>query len=55
MFIGSVVSGRVVDMYRLTESLNDWRSIWLVPAFAAGFVLVLFALMFKPVQKTASP
>jgi nucleoside transporter len=48
MFIGSVVSGRVVDMYRLTESLNDWRSIWLVPAFAAGFVLVLFALMFKP-------
>jgi nucleoside transporter len=55
MFIGSVVSGRVVDMYRVTESLNDWRSIWLVPAFAAGFVLVLFALMFKPTGKTAAP
>jgi nucleoside transporter len=48
MFIGSVVSGRVVDMYRVTDTLNDWRSIWLVPALAAGFVLVLFALMFKP-------
>jgi nucleoside transporter len=55
MFIGSVVSGRVVDAYRVTESLNDWRSIWLVPAFAAGFVLVLFALMFKPTGKTAAP
>ena len=55
MFIGSVVSGRVVDMYRLTESLNDWRSIWLVPAFASGFVLVLFALMFKPTGKAAAP
>jgi len=55
MFIGSVVSGRVVDMYRVTESLNDWRSIWLVPAFAAGFVLVLFALMFKPTGKAAAP
>jgi nucleoside transporter len=55
MFIGSVVSGRVVDMYRLTDTLNDWRSIWLVPAFASGFVLVLFALMFKPTGKAAAP
>ena len=48
MFIGSVVSGRVVDMYRLTDTLNDWRAIWMVPAVAAGAVLVVFALMFKP-------
>jgi nucleoside transporter len=55
MFIGSVVSGRVVDAYRLTDTLNDWRAIWLVPAVAAGVVLVMFALMFKPTGKTAAP
>jgi nucleoside transporter len=55
MFIGSVVSGRVVDAYRLTDTLNDWRAIWLVPAVAAGVVLVLFALMFRPTATPASP
>jgi nucleoside transporter len=48
MFIGSVVSGRVVDAYRVSDSLNDWRAIWMVPAVAAGAVLVLFALLFRP-------
>jgi nucleoside transporter len=52
MFIGSVVSGRVVDMYRVSDTLNDWRAIWLVPALAAGFVLVLFAALFKPAPAT---
>jgi hypothetical protein len=55
MFIGSVVSGRVVDAYRLSDTLNDWRAIWLVPAVAAGVVLVMFALMFKPTGKAAAP
>lgn len=48
MFIGSLVSGRVVDMYRLSETVNDWQSIWMVPALAAGVVLVLFAVLFRP-------
>jgi MFS family permease len=52
MFIGSLVSGRIVDMYRLSETANDWQSIWMVPAVAAGVVLVLFAGLFRP---TAGP
>jgi nucleoside transporter len=48
MFIGSVVSGRVVDMYRISDTSNDWQAIWMVPALAAGAVLVVFALLFRP-------
>ncbi len=53
MFIGSVVSGRVVDMYRLSETVNDWQSIWMVPALAAGVVLVLFGVLFRPTGERA--
>jgi nucleoside transporter len=48
-FIGAFVSGRVVDVYRLANGAHDWQTIWLVPAAGAGVVLVLFALLFRPV------
>jgi nucleoside transporter len=51
-FIGAFVSGRVVDAYRLGDGRHDWPSIWMVPAVAAGAVLVLFALLFRPNTKT---
>jgi nucleoside transporter len=47
MFIGSWVSGRVVDAYRLVDGGHDWSRIWLVPAAGAAIVLVLFALFFR--------
>jgi len=48
MFIGSYLSGVVVDMYRVEGPIpHDWFTIWLWPAAGAGAVLVLFALLFQ--------
>jgi nucleoside transporter len=53
-FIGSWVSGRVVDAYRLGESAHDWRSIWMVPATGAAVVLVVFLILFRPASRQAA-
>ena len=46
-FIGSLVSGRVVEAYALDPG-HAWGSIWIVPAVMAAAVLVVFALLFRP-------
>jgi nucleoside transporter len=46
MFIGSLLSGYVVDLY-VVGDVHAWRQIWLVPALWAAAVLVLFALFFR--------
>jgi nucleoside transporter len=52
MFIGSWVSGYVVQMYSATAAdgavTHAWPSIWAVPAIGAFAVLVLFMVAFKP-------
>ena len=52
LFIGSWVSGRVVDAYATVGAngvaTHDWRSIWLVPAAGAAIILVVFAVLFRP-------
>jgi len=52
LFIGSWVSGKVVDAYATTDAsgavTHAWRSIWMVPAVGAAIILVVFALLFRP-------
>jgi hypothetical protein len=52
LFIGSWVSGKVVDAYAITGAngiaSHDWKSIWLVPAIGSAIILVVFALLFRP-------
>ena len=52
MFIGSLVSGRIVDAYA-TAGGHAWKQIWLVPAAGAAAVLLLFALFFRGETKPA--
>jgi nucleoside transporter len=48
MFIGSIISGKVKDLYTATDtSITNWTSVWLVPAGIATLVLLLFILFFK--------
>jgi nucleoside transporter len=46
MWIGNMVSGRVVDAYTV-EGVADWSSIWMVPAIGAAVCLGLFILLFR--------
>jgi nucleoside transporter len=55
MFIGSWLSGKVVDMYVVSGPVpHDWPKIWLVPALSAAAVLVLFALFFQDRSRQAN-
>ena len=57
MFIGSWLSGRVVDAFSLGvtggAAAHAWDRIWLVPAAGAAAVLVMFALFFRPADDSA--
>src|SRR5581483_9610444 len=56
MFIGSWLSGRVVDMYQVQGAVpHDWPKIWLVPALSAAAVLVLFAVFFQDRERVTAP
>lgn len=46
MFIGSYISGYVVDMYN-ADGVHNWTSIWMVPAGLAVVILLGFAFFFK--------
>ncbi len=58
LYIGSWLSGKVVDAYAITGAngvvTHDWRSIWLVPAVGSAIILVVFALLFRPAASNRS-
>ncbi|MEM8901435.1 MAG: MFS transporter, partial [Bacteroidota bacterium] len=49
MFIGSLVSGPIVDNYATSGGAvaHDWTSIWLIPAAFSVIVAILFFVLFK--------
>jgi nucleoside transporter len=50
MFVGSYLSGWIVDQYTYTQNgatLHTWQPIWLIPAAFAAAVLVMFAVAFN--------
>ena len=53
MFIGSWLSGLVVDMYVAGDG-HAWDRIWIVPAVWAAAVLALFALFFRDRRAAAA-
>ena len=54
MFIGSWVSGRIVDAFALPGGGHAWDRIWIVPAAMAGAVLLLFAAFFRASDRAAA-
>jgi nucleoside transporter len=46
MLIGFWVAGFVSDIYKISDTVHNWRSIWLVAAGIAAVVAVLFILTF---------
>ncbi len=46
MFIGTWFAGRTIDYYTIGD-MPEWTRIWLVPAFIAAFVLILFIFLFS--------
>jgi len=47
-FVGSWLSGRIVDAHVLPEGGHDWAAIWRIPALGALVIFVLFAVLFRP-------
>jgi len=46
-YIGTLASGKIVDLYLIGENMHDWKMIWLYPAVFSGIVMVFFAMFFK--------
>jgi MFS family permease len=46
MFLGAIISGRVVSMYT-TNDVANWSKIWMVPAIGAAVCLLLFLVLWR--------
>ena len=55
MFVGSWLSGAVVEHYAASATVHNWPAIWLVPAVGAALILVLFLVTFTDRSKGLVP
>ena len=46
-YLGSKVSGVVIDAFFVHDGVNDWKGIWLTFAAYSAVIAVLFLLMFR--------
>ncbi|MEE3104766.1 MAG: nucleoside permease [Acidobacteriota bacterium] len=51
-FVGSWLSGLIVDYFAKPEGTHTWNAIWIVPAFGAALILVFFASIFKQTPRS---
>lgn len=51
-YIGTIASGKIVDLYVISDNMHDWNTIWLFPAVFSVLVLIFFAIFFKDKIKT---
>lgn len=46
-YIGTLASGKIVDMYLVDGNLHNWEMIWLIPGIFSALVMVFFGMFFK--------
>lgn len=54
MFVGSWLSGIVVQTYTRADGTHDWHGIWVIAGAFAAAVFVLFVLLFKDRKSIAA-
>jgi len=53
-FLGSILSGIMIDKFFIVDGKFDWQGIWLSFAAYAGIVTVLFLILFKKPTTSSS-
>jgi nucleoside transporter len=54
-YLGTLASGKIVDLYLIADNQHDWTSIWIIPAVFSALVLIFFGVFFKDKLKEQSP
>ncbi len=51
MYIGFYVAGMYVDKYKISDTMHDWKNIWIFPCLFAAGVALLFLFFFRNKKK----
>ena len=53
MLIGFKIAGLITDMYTSSETIFNWKMIWIIPSGIALVVFLLFAISFNEKKEKA--